>query len=62
MLAKGMFDAVVGQILTDAPERATGQSTATAVAFQAIAPQLTMLRDAERPLMAEWLDRAIEAL
>ena len=58
-LARAMFEAVLGQILTDPPERAEGGSMATAVAFRAIAPQLDMLSDAERLLLAEWLDRVI---
>jgi hypothetical protein len=33
-----------------------------AVALRAIAPRLDMLTDAERKLLAEWLDRAIDAL
>jgi hypothetical protein len=31
----------------------------TAVAFRAIAPRLDMLSEAERRLLAEWLDRAL---
>jgi len=61
-LAGGMLEAVLGQILTDAPERADGGAMATAVAFRAIAPHLDMFSDAERLLLAEWLDRAIKAL
>ena len=59
---RSMFEAVLGQILTDPPERAEGGSAATAVAFRAIAPQLTELSDAERLLLDEWLDRAIRTL
>ncbi len=61
-LSRAMFEAVLGQILTDPPERAEGGSAATAVAFRAIAPQLTELSDAERLLLDEWLDRAIRTL
>ena len=61
-LSRSMFEAVMGQILTDAPDRAAGEAKATAVSFRAIAPQLDMLSDAERLLMTEWLDRAITAL
>ena len=61
-LAPGMFEAVLGQILTDAPDRAQGGSIATAVAFRAMAPQLGMLSHAERLLLTEWLDRAIKSL
>lgn len=61
-LAEGMYEAVLQQILTDAPERAESGSMATTVAFRAIAPRLDMLSDAERQLLSEWLDRAIDAL
>lgn len=61
-LAPGMLEAVLGQILTDAPERAQGGLIGTAVAFQAMAPQLGMLSEAERLLLAEWLDRVIKNL
>jgi AcrR family transcriptional regulator len=61
-LAEGMFQAVLGQILTDAPERPEGGPIAAAVAFRAIAPRLDMLSEAERYLLAEWLDRALSAL
>jgi AcrR family transcriptional regulator len=59
-LAPGMLEAVLGQILTDAPEHTQGGLIATAVAFRAMAPQLDMLSDAERRLLAEWLDRVIQ--
>jgi len=61
-LADGLYAAVLRQIVTDAPEPAENGSMATAVAFRAIAPRLDMLSDAERQLLAEWLDRAIDAL
>lgn len=61
-LPDDMYGAVLRQILTDAPERTEGGAMATAVACRAIAPRLDMLSDAERQLLAEWLDRAIEAL
>ncbi len=61
-LAEGMYEAVLGQILTDAPEGAESGPMATAVALRAIAPHLDMLSDAERQLLAEWLDRAVDAL
>ncbi len=57
-----MYEAVLRQILTDAPEHAASGPTATTVAFRAIAPHLDMLSDAERQLLAKWLDRAISAL
>src|ERR1700685_3937243 len=58
-LADSMFQAVLGQILTDAPARPEGGPIAAAVAFRAIAPRLDMLSEAERYLLAEWLDRAL---
>jgi hypothetical protein len=58
-LADSMFQAVLQQILTDAPERPEGGPIATAVAFRAIAPRLDILSEAERRLLAEWLDRAL---
>ncbi|BCJ31678.1 TetR/AcrR family transcriptional regulator [Actinocatenispora sera] len=59
-LADSMFDAVLGQILTDAPNRAGGATTAAVVAFRAVAPDLDALTAAERELLTEWLDRAID--
>lgn len=61
-LAEDMYEAVLRQILSDAPARAQNGSMATAVAFRALAPRLDMLSDAERQLLADWLDRAIDAL
>ncbi len=61
-LADAMYKAVLQQILTNGPERSDDGPMATSVAFRAVAPRLDMLSDAERQLMAEWLDRAIEAL
>ena len=60
-LANAMYTAVLQQILTDPPRHAVGTVTATAVAFRAVVPELTTLTDAERDLMAEWLDRSISA-
>ncbi len=61
-LPESMFQAILGQILTDAPERPESGPIAAAVAFRAIAPRLDMLSEAERQLLAEWLDRAIDTL
>ena len=60
-LADAMYQAVLGQILTDVPPGADSAPTATTVAFRAIAPRLDMLSEAERLLLIEWLDRAIDA-
>lgn len=59
-LADAMYDAVMGAILTDAPSRAHGGATAAAVAFRTVVPKLARLSEAERALLAEWLDRATE--
>lgn len=61
-LAEDMFQAVLGLILTDAPKRPQGGPVAAAVALRAIAPQLDVLSEAERRLLTEWLDRAINTL
>lgn len=69
-LADAMFDAVLGHVLTDGPERpgsgsaaawVGGGSMATVVALRAVAPGLDVLSVAERQLLTEWLDRAIDA-
>lgn len=61
-LGAAMYDAVLGQILTDAPEPADSGPLPTTVAFRAVAPRLDMLSDAERRLLADWLDRAVAAM
>jgi AcrR family transcriptional regulator len=61
-LAEALYEAVLGQILTDAPVREGGGATATTVAFRALAPGLEVLSDSERRLLTDWLDRAIEGL
>jgi AcrR family transcriptional regulator len=57
-LADAMYEAVKRAILTDVPTLPADNAAAAAVTFRAIAPTLTMLTDAERALLAEWLDRA----
>ena len=59
-LAESMYDAVLRQIHTDAPDPAEDRVTAAAVAFRAVALQLDTLSHAEQQLLAEWLDRAID--
>jgi AcrR family transcriptional regulator len=61
-LADDLFDAVLRRIVTDTPQLPENGPAASAVAVRAIAPQLTMLSDAERLLLGEWLDRAIDML
>ena len=60
-LPGAMYEAVLGQILTDAPSHADDGSMAAAVAFRAIAPRLQTLSESERHLLVEWVDRAISA-
>ncbi len=60
-LADDLYAAVLAQILTDAPARTDDGSTATVVAFRALAPNLRALTAAERELLAEWLDRVVAA-
>jgi hypothetical protein len=55
-----MLEAVLRQILTDAPAQPDNDATATTVAFRTLVPRLGALSDAERKLLAEWLDRTIE--
>ncbi|MCW4459998.1 TetR/AcrR family transcriptional regulator [Microbacterium sp. MPKO10] len=59
-LVAAMIDSVLREILIDAPQRADSSHRATAVSFRAIAPELTALSDAERGLLVDWLDRAID--
>lgn len=61
-VAQALFDAVLRQILTDAPPDADAGPRAHAVALRAAAPDLAMLTEAERAMLTEWLDRAIAAL
>lgn len=58
-LAQTMYDAVLRQLLTDAPEPTGDRVTAATVAFRAVAPQLDTLSHAEQQLLTEWLERAI---
>lgn len=60
-LGEAMYEAVLAQILTDAPAREPDDTVAATVAFRAIAPSLTALTASERQLMADWLDRALAA-
>jgi AcrR family transcriptional regulator len=57
-LADAMYEAVMRSILTDVPTLPADSAAAAAVAFRAVAPELTVLTDAERALLSEWLDRA----
>lgn len=59
-LADAMYDAAMQAILTDMPASSSDSTTAAAVAFRTVVPTLPRLTDAERTLMSEWLDRAVE--
>ena len=56
-LADAMYDAVMQTILTDAPALPEESTTAAAVMFRTLVPDLAALSDAERALLSEWLDR-----
>ncbi|WP_382304036.1 TetR/AcrR family transcriptional regulator [Herbiconiux sp. UC225_62] len=60
-LGEAMYQAVLAQILTDAPVREPDDTVAATVAFRAIAPSLSALTASERLLMTDWLDRALAA-
>jgi AcrR family transcriptional regulator len=57
-LADAMYDAVLQAILTDQPAPAREGTTAAAVAFLTVVPDLPLLTDTERALLSEWLERA----
>jgi AcrR family transcriptional regulator len=61
-LADALLTAVLSQIITDPPEHTDHRPRASAVALRSITPQLDMLSESERQLLAEWLDRTIQAL
>jgi AcrR family transcriptional regulator len=52
-------ESVISAITTDGPGRTEAEtgSVATAVTLRALLPELTVLTDAERGLLGEWLDR-----
>ena len=58
-LPSAMYQAVLGQILIDVPERSGDQVVAATVAFRAVAPHLDQLSPSERTLLTEWLDRVL---
>jgi AcrR family transcriptional regulator len=60
-LADAMWEAVAAAILTGAPDHPDDPTAAAAVAFRTVAPELPGLTAAERALLTEWLDRAIDA-
>jgi AcrR family transcriptional regulator len=56
-----MWQAAMSQVLTDAPASPAEAPVAALVAVRALAPGLDVLSDAERQVLAEWLDRAVDA-
>jgi AcrR family transcriptional regulator len=61
-LAEAVYEAVLARILTDPSNPPPDGRLATAVAFRAIAPELTMLSETERKLLDDWLDRVVKRL
>jgi AcrR family transcriptional regulator len=61
-LPDAMLETVLARILVDAPQRTEQEPIATAVAFRALARRLDALTAAERRLLVEWVDRAIDTL
>ena len=61
-LAEAMFDAVLAQILTGAPAPPGAGPMTAAVTVRAVTPELTMLSNAERTLLDEWLARVVSNL
>lgn len=57
-LADAMYDAVMREILTDAPALPAGDPSAAVIAFRAVVPRLDSLSAGERAVLLEWLDRA----
>lgn len=56
------WEAVASRILTEQDrEAATADESSAVVAFRTLAPRLPGLSTAERRLLGEWLDRAIDA-
>jgi AcrR family transcriptional regulator len=60
-LAAALLNAVLRRIVTDTPGPLDGGPVAAAVALRAVAPRLEVLSGPERHLLAEWLDRVIDA-
>ena len=64
-LTDTMFESVLHTMLVDAPvprgAADAGAEVRAAVAFRAVAPDFAGLTEAERGLLTEWLDRALQA-
>lgn len=61
-LADAMLDAVLARLLVATPAVPEATTTAVAVAFATVVPQLPGLSAAERAVLAEWLRRSLDAL
>jgi len=59
-LADAMFAAVLSRITTTAPPVPDPTRTSLTVAFATAVPDLPGLTDAERAVLAEWLDRSLQ--
>ena len=57
-----MYEAVAGAIFTDVSAIERDDPISTSVAFRTLTPRLPVLSEAERALLSEWLDRAIDEL
>ena len=60
-LPAAMWQAVLTQILVDAPDASPSGLPAVAVALRASVGELAVLRPAERQLLEDWLERIIDA-
>ena len=58
-LGDAMYEAVLRQILLDAPASDGGGAVAAIVAFRAVAPGIDAFSAAEKQLLTEWMDRAL---
>ncbi len=61
-LADALFEAVVEAILLDTPVVSDPGALPLAVAFSTTIPQLRALTEAERGVLAEWVDRSVACL
>ena len=61
-LSDAMYETVLGGILATAPASTDTGTSTVAVTFGTVLPDLPALTDAERTLMAEWLQRSLADL
>jgi hypothetical protein len=60
-VADAMFEAVVRSVVAGATSAPAGDAATAAVALRSRVDELTVLRAAERTLLADWLDRIASA-